>query len=589
VVKHSFRGRIFLYTIASFIIFLLAILDYQYNREKEYRVRELEYSLNTVAEITNRFVEENQLMANGDFKRVDQIKKILPKTNIRLTIIDRDGKVLYDSFVDDYKTMENHLNRPEIQKALNSGTGSNIRWSTSTNEEFFYYAKYYNPYFVRAAIVYNVEIQNFLKSEKIFILFITGIFFIFGLLLYFFVTRKLVSTITNLKDFSIKAGRNEQIPQNIKFPEDELGVISQQIIGIYNDLKRTRDELASEKGKLMNHLDVLNEGISFFSRNKVKILSNSQFIQFINLISEKSTISAEHIFGISEFSPVVKFIDSYLDSDEAILGYDLPRTEIIVSKNDKIFKVQAILFFDKSFEVIITDITRFEKLRILKQQLTSNIAHELKTPLASIKGYLETLLDNGSIPPEKQNYFIEKAFLQSERLTNLVNDISLLNNIEDAGELYLFKTTDVKVVINEVIENLRKRIEDKNIKLDIDVKNDIRINANDSLLFSIFQNLVDNAITYGGAGITISIKNYLEDEMYFYFSVSNNGPSIPEEHLSRIFERFYRLEPGRTRESGGTGLGLSIVKNAIILHKGEISARNLPKGGIEFLFSLAKK
>jgi two-component system, OmpR family, phosphate regulon sensor histidine kinase PhoR len=589
VLRHSFRGRVFLYFIASFVVFTLAILEYQFQREKKYRSRQLESTLNTVAEMTHKFIDENKLVENGNFDKVDLIKKILPQPNIRVTIINMDGKVLYDSFVGDYKDMENHLHRPEIQKAHITGSGSNIRWSTTTKEEFYYFAKYYQAYYIRTAIVYNIEIQNFLRSEKMFILFISGIFLFFGFLLYFFITRKLVETITKLKDFSIKAGRNEHIPPGIKFPEDELGVISEQIIRIYNNLRQTRDELANEKDKLLNHLDVLNEGISFFSRNREKVLSNSQFIQFINLISEKSTISAEHIFSIKDFIPVNKFIEGYLNSDEPIHGHDLPKLEFAIAKNDKFFKVQVIIFFEKSFEFTTTEITRLEKRRLLKQQLTSNIAHELKTPLASIKGYLETLLDNGTLPPEKQRYFTNKAYLQSERLTNLVNDISLLNKIEDAGELYKFKQTNVKTVIKDVIENLGKRLEQKQIKLELNVGDNIIINGNDTLLFSVFQNLVDNAINYGGPKTTIKIQNYLEDEKHYYFLVSNNGPSIPEEHLSRIFERFYRVEPGRTRESGGTGLGLAIVKNAVSLHKGEISARNIPKGGIEFLFTLAKK
>lgn len=224
----------------------------------------------------------------------------------------------------------------------------------------------------------------------------------------------------------------------------------------------------------------------------------------------------------------------------------------------------------------------------MKQQLTSNIAHELKTPLASIKGYIETLKNNRGISEEKKMYFIERAHAQTERLNLLLNDISLLNNIEDAGELFEIKPVVVKNIITDVIENLENRLNEKNIKCKLNVDNKVVVNGNDSLLSSIFQNLIENSINYAGESISIEINNYLEDKKFYYFSYSDTGVGIPEEHLNRIFERFYRIDSGRTREQGGTGLGLSIVKNAILLHKGKISARNRLDGGIEFLFTLAK-
>lgn len=587
--KLSFRGKTFLYFIAVFILFFAASLIFQYQREKINRTQQLESKLEVITEFTQQFIAQNDLMATREFRKLDELKIILPQPNIRITLVNRDGAVLYDSFVEDVSGLENHLGRPEIQKALYSQIGSNIRTSATTNQVFYYYARFYNPYFIRIAMIYDVQVRNFLHGQRAHILFITSIFLFLGLFFYLLVARKLADTIDKLKDFSIKAGKNEPIDAEISFPEDELGVISRQIIRIYKDLKKTKDELSHEKEKLLNHLNVLNEGIAFFPPGNEKVLSNSQFIQYINLISERSTINTDHIFDINEFKRVKKFVNSYLQSNDPVNWQEFPRLEYSISKNDKFFKIQCFMFSDRSFEIVISDITRLEKRRLIKQQLTSNIAHELKTPISSIKGYLETLLANNSIPVDKQKYFIEKAFLQAERLSNLVNDISLLNNIEDAGEMYEFKHTNILAVVNDVTENLHKRIEEKNISVGIDIKESVVINGNESLLFSIFQNLIENAINYGGEKIGINIKNYLEDEKNYYFSVSNTGPSIPEEHLSRIFERFYRIEPGRSRESGGTGLGLAIVKNAVNLHKGEISARNLPKGGIEFLFSLAKK
>jgi signal transduction histidine kinase len=199
------------------------------------------------------------------------------------------------------------------------------------------------------------------------------------------------------------------------------------------------------------------------------------------------------------------------------------------------------------------------------------------------------MLNNPNIPAEKQTYFLEKAFAQSERLTDLLNDISLLNNIEDAGGLFEFKALMLKPVINDAIENLKVRLIERNMEYVVDVEKEVVVNGNESLLFSIFQNLVENSINYAGNNAKLTIRKYLEDDKFYYFQYTDTGSGIPEEHLPRIFERFYRVDYGRSRETGGTGLGLSIVKNAIMLHKGEISVKNRPEGGLEFLFSLAKK
>jgi signal transduction histidine kinase len=585
----TFRNRIFINFFIVFSIFTLAVIGYQYDREKNYRVGELESILDNTTEITHRFIEHKKIFESGDFKSLDTLKTLLADSITRITVLDMTGKVLYDSFVADVQNLENHLARPEIQKAFKFGKGSSIRLSNTTSQKFYYYAKAYKKYFIRTADVYNVDVVKFLTTSRIFIVFIVFLFLLMWVLLYF-TTRRLSDFITKLKDFALKAAQNENISKmDITFKDDELGVIRRQIIQIYDNLKTTKDQLTSEKEKLYSHLQVLNEGISIFSPEKNKILANSHFIQFINMISEKSTISAEHIFSIPEFSKVVEFVNQNSDLDIQAQNKDLPQIEFTIEKREKYFQVRCIIFMDRSFEVLISDITRPEKQRLLKQQLTSNIAHELKTPLSSIKGYLETIINNQNIPAEKKTYFLEKAFAQSERLTDLLNDISLLNNIEDAGGLFEFKTLVLKPVIRDVIENLKSRMTVKSMDCSVEVDNDVVVNGNESLLFSVFQNLIENSINYAGTGSQISIRKYLEDDKFYYFQYTDSGVGIQEEHLPRIFERFYRIDYGRSRETGGTGLGLSIVKNAIILHRGEISAKNRPEGGLEFLFSLAKK
>ncbi|NCB08766.1 MAG: two-component sensor histidine kinase [Bacteroidia bacterium] len=586
--KKSFRGEIFLYFFIVFILFSVAILGFQYEREKKYRTAQLENTLDNITEITWRFIEQNQLLGNNQLERIREIENIIPQPDTRITIIAKDGNVLYDSFVYGYRNMENHLVRPEIQKALQHSKGSNIRTSTTTNVDYYYYAKQFPGYFIRTAVVYNVAIKNFLQAEKIYIVFIILVFAGIGIVLYL-VTGKLSSAITQLQDFSIKAGKNELVGHNTTFPDNELGIIGSQITRIYNNLKKTKDELSNEKEKLLNHLNALNEGIAFFSPEKEIILSNSQFFQYINFISKKPVTSPTDIFAIGDFKKLNRFLGNHTGLNYSLGFESLPKFEDVVSRDERYYKIESIVFADNSFEILITDITRLERRRLLKQQLTSNIAHELKTPLASIKGYLETLIENPPENREKQQYFLQKAYSQSERLTHLINDVSLLNNIEDAGELFRFQPTDIKKVIDEVHENFANRMEEKNIRFSGEVKPGVIINGNAALLFSIFQNFVENSINYAGPDIEITIRVYHEDDKHYYFSYADTGAGIPKEHLPRIFERFYRVDHGRTREMGGTGLGLAIVKNAVQLHKGEISARNRPKGGVEFLFSLAKK
>lgn len=223
----------------------------------------------------------------------------------------------------------------------------------------------------------------------------------------------------------------------------------------------------------------------------------------------------------------------------------------------------------------------------LKRQLTQNIAHELKTPVASIQGYLETILDNPHIDEETKKQFLKHSYAQSQRLTSLLQDISTLNRMDDAPEI----KENVEVNISQMVEDISKetalQLEKRHMSFIINLPENIIVHGNKSLLYSVFRNLTDNAITYAGYGTTITL-DAVEKNKDWSFAFYDNGIGVANEHLSRIFERFYRVDKGRSRKLGGTGLGLAIVKNAVMIHGGTIQAKNLPTGGLRFDFNIKK-
>ena len=224
---------------------------------------------------------------------------------------------------------------------------------------------------------------------------------------------------------------------------------------------------------------------------------------------------------------------------------------------------------------------------ILKRQLTQNIAHELKTPVASIQGYLETVIDNPHINEETKDQFLHRCYAQSERLTSLLRDISTLNRLDDGSDMIDFEAVDITLMVADIMKETALQRQENKMTVDNLLPEHIVVKGNRSLLYSVFRNLTDNAIAYAGEGTAITLEGK-EQGNKWHFIFRDNGQGVPQEHLARLFERFYRVDKGRSRKMGGTGLGLAIVKNAVLLHGGTIRVTNLPEGGLKFEFTIRK-
>ena len=581
-----FSQRLFLSVIFLFLGYAVCFMLFQYKREKAYKIELLNTQLQNYNNQLCDFLADHHGV-NSDSMQSYVTTHMMP--NLRVTLIEPSGKVVYDNTNANWKSFANHSSRKEVQDALMYGSGYSIsRQSESIQgEEYFYSARYYPPYriIIRSALPYNLSLAEHLQADSGYLWFALIICLVLIFIFYRF-TRKLGKSITKLQQFAMKADRNEPIDMDIlqTFPKNELGEISQHIIKIYKRLHRAKEALYIEREKLISHLQTSHEGLGVFTKERQEILVNNLFTQYINNISDRNLRSTNETFDIPELQPIIEF----LNRNEGNFSKEEKRYAMHLNKNARSFTVECIIFQDMSFEISINDITQEEEQARLKRQLTQNIAHELKTPVSSIQGYLETIISNPNIPQENVRVFLERSYAQSNRLTFLLRDISVLTRMDEAPELVEKEQVNLSKIVENILNEVALGLEEKHITVMNKLPSEVILTGSSSLLYSIFRNLTDNAIAYAGNDIQITINCFREDEKFYYFSFSDTGVGVPEEHLNRLFERFYRVDKGRSRKLGGTGLGLAIVKNAVLFHGGTIFAKNMPKGGLEFVFTLKK-
>ncbi|MDR3217569.1 MAG: HAMP domain-containing histidine kinase [Dysgonamonadaceae bacterium] len=564
----SYMQKLFLCFLIIFTLFAMGILVLEQSQEREHKTAALEDKLNAYVAIIHA-----DLAQNRDYRTaLDSLMRLFPQ-NMRLTLIDVRGQVLYDNVIKDISGLENHALRPEIAAAGEKGSGTNIRKSSSNEKEYLYYAEQFHDYCIRVALPYNIQVRHFLQPDKLFLYYLAALFIMMSLLIRY-VSGRFARSIKQLRDFAFRKER-----QDTNFSKDELGEIGAKIAGDYLLLEENKKEIALEREKLLQHVHSSDEGLCFFSSKRKVEFYNGLFIQYLNMLIDEANTNPDVLFSDALFEKIASFLLQR--------GKEERYFETKIMRQGKFFAVKVNIFDDNSFEIVLNDISKQEKTRLLKQEITGNITHELRTPVTGIRGCLETIREH-QLTPEKEDYFIESAYQQVMLLSERIQDMSLLTKIDEAPHSFQLAFVVINQLLTKLKHDLEIPLQEKHIQMEWNIDEQVRVHGNYNLLYSIFRNLTDNVIRYAGTHLRIQINKYDEDKDFYYFSYSDNGSGVPNEHLNRLFERFYRINEGRSRDSGGSGLGLSIVKNAIAFHKGTIAAKNRAGGGLEFLFKLAK-
>ncbi|MGM9935044.1 ATP-binding protein [uncultured Clostridium sp.] len=477
---------------------------------------------------------------------------------IRFTLIKSDGSVIYDS---DSNTTENHKDRDEVKQALEYGEGYVSRYSKTMDLNYIYYAtKVNDDLIIRSSV--SVNTIEMMQRERIKyyipLVFITVIFSIF---LSLRLVRKIVEPVKELERVTLKMANGDYKIRAKVSSNDELGTLSDSFNHMADELQNKIQEVINNQAKLESIFNSMDSG--------VVAVDNENRVISINP-------SAELLLGIKKNIVGEKLTDFVADHEinEFLLNVEEEDKEITIlhpiERNIKIKKSEIV---DKKVNlgkvISFQDITDMKRVELMRSQFVANVSHELKTPLTSIKGFAETLRiveDN-----ETREKFLNIIDKEAERLTRLINDILVLSNIESnlIADVEEFRPG---AVIEEILNMVRKTAKSRNVTVEFEDNSSECILGDRDKFYQLVLNLVENATKYSKEkGGYVKISSYNEAG-YYYLIVKDNGIGIPDEDISRIFERFYRVD--KSRKKGGTGLGLAIVKHIVKIFNGEINVKS---------------
>ncbi|QYR23137.1 HAMP domain-containing protein [Paenibacillus sp. sptzw28] len=528
-------------------------------------------------------------------QEAQKLKKI---TGSRVTFIRGDGVVLGDSDHDP-KTMDNHLQRAEVQEAEHNGVGRAIRHSDTINENLLYVAMLVHPGSPNSDIIrLSLSLQEVDDSlRRIWMTLLIGllILLVAAALISYRIARGLTRPLEQITRVAKRIKNMDYRARVTVKSSDEIGELGIAINAMADSLQVQMARIHQNESQLSSVLDNMIDGVVMIDGNGRIVLLNRCAEEVLGFSARE--LVGRHYAEAKQQYELSQIIQDGLDRREHL------REEItFYYPEERLLDLNLVpIFQDDEFGgvlLVLQDVSAIRRLERMRSEFVANVSHELKTPVTAVKGFAETLLGGAVNDPETARSFLQIIYDESDRLNRLIGDILELSKIESRRVPLQFSPIELSAFIGKTVELMSAEAERKNIRIAMKAEPGIYVEADEDRLRQIVMNLLANGISYtqGGGLVTIEVEPVssvsdqagadISDYEHIRITISDTGIGIPKKDLPRIFERFYRVDKARSRSSGGTGLGLSIVKHLVELHKGSISVDSQVGIGSTFTIEL---
>lgn len=507
-------------------------------------------------------------------------------TGMRVTFIDGGGDVLGDSDFD-RRRMENHADRPEVIDAKRSGVGNDIRVRDTVKQKMLYVAYAVRPGAPDSEVLrLSKNIQDVERSvREMWIVLISGLLLLF--IIVAAISYRIALGLTRpLEQITRVAKRIKNMDYQARVPlmkNDEIGELGVAINAMAESLQDQMQRIRQKEGQLESVLDNMINGIVMIDRSGRILLLNRMAEEVLGFSARE--LAGRHYAEAKQQYELAQIIQEGLERREHLhdeITFYFPE--------ERLLEINLVPVFHSGDEfggvlLVLQDVSAIRRLERMRSEFVANVSHELKTPIAAVKGFAETLLGGAVNDPDTAKSFLQIIYDESERLNRLIGDILELSKVESRRVPLQFSPVELSSFTGKTVELLATEASRKGILLDVSVEPGLYVEADEDRLRQIVMNLLSNGINYTPEGGRVSVKVDGDDD-HIRIRISDTGIGIPKKDLPRIFERFYRVDKARSRSSGGTGLGLSIVKHLVELHKGTIAVDSKVGAGSVFTIEL---